>query len=262
MTLSIAGCGSSPSESKSGEGDGVRSVVIAYSLTTKPSTYQDESGNAAGFDIEVFQKIDELLEDYEFTFVGVDKDAVNVGVEAGSYEIGLAGYFKNPARLETYLMPEYPVGGSRVALVVKEDSTLNSFEELVATGGSIVPVASNGGIPGIIDTYNLEHPDAPITNFELASETDKAADVQAVAAGDYDAYIVLNYQYETMEDEIKTGTKLSDTCMVVPSFAIINKDEADLAAAIDGALAELSNNGFLSELSVKYYGEDVFTFFE
>ena len=44
----------------------------------------------------------------------------------------------------------------------------------------------------------------------------------------------------------------------VPTYAIIEKGNDELTAAVDGALKELKDNGKLLELSNKYYGYDQF----
>ncbi len=46
----------------------------------------------------------------------------------------------------------------------------------------------------------------------------------------------------------------------IPTWPLFNKKETELAAAYDKAVQTLKENGTISALSLKYFGEDVFNF--
>ncbi len=255
----LAGCGSA--EEAVSE-DGVRKIVVAYSPSYKPITYQTENGEAAGYDIEVFKKIDELLPEYEFTYEGVEKDTMNMGVEAGTYQVGINGLFKNPTRLETYLMTEQPMGGTPIGLVVAEGTEgIVDFDTAVAAGAVCAPTSPSGGIIGILNAYNEEHTDAPIA-FDTVAEFDRASYYAAIAAGQYGYTPELVTVYKSLDPAVTQGVKITDTFQVVNTYPIINKEEDELAAKIQESLVTLYENGTLSELALEYYGEDITIFFE
>ena len=259
VTSVLAGCGS---KEQTVSEDGVRTIVVAYSPNYKPITYQTEDGQPAGYDIEVFKKIDELLPEYEFVYEGVEKDTLNMGVEAGTYQVGTNGLFKNATRLETYLMTEQPLGGTPIGLVVAEDNNdIVDLDSAVAAGAAITPISTAGGIVGILNEYNEAHLDAPV-NFDTAAETDRSSFYAAIAAGQYDYTVELVTVYKSLDPAVTQGVKITDTFQVVNTYPIINRQEEELAQRIEEALVTLYENGTLSELALEYYGEDITKFFE
>lgn len=264
LGVSLTGCGNSAEAPASTEtsDNGVRTITVAYAPNYKPITYQDEAGEAAGYDIEVFKKIDELLPEYEFVYEGVEKDTMNMGVEAGTYQVGINGLFKNPTRLETYLMPEQQMGGTPIGLVVAADNTtVTDLDSAVATGAAITPISTAGGIMGILNEYNEAHPDAQVV-YDTTAEFDRASYYAAIAAGQYDYTPELVTVFKSLDSSVTQGVKITDTFRVVPTYPIINKQEEELAGKIQDALVTLYEDGTLSKLAVEYYGEDITTFFE
>lgn len=256
IAAGLTGCGSAPAAS-----DGTRTITVAYAPSYKPITYQDETGKAAGYDIEVFKKIDELLPEYTFVYEGVEKDTMNMGVEAGTYQVGINGLFKNPTRLETYLMTEQQMGGTPIGLVVAaNNTTITDLDSAVATGAAITPIGTAGGIMGILNEYNEKHPDAKVV-YDAAAESDRASNYAAIAAGQYDYTVELVTVFKSLNDTVTQGVKITDTFQVVPTYPIINKQETELADKIQEALVTLYENGTLSELALEYYGEDITKFF-
>jgi ABC-type amino acid transport substrate-binding protein len=253
------GCGSN---STSASNDGVRTIIVAYAPNYKPITYQDENGNEAGYDIEVFKKIDEMLPEYEFKYEGVEKDTMNMGVEAGTYQVGINGLFKNATRLETYLMTDQQMGGTPVGVVTATDrNDLTNLDDAVALGAKSTPVGTAGGIMGIIDSYNAEHPGAEFS-YETSAESDRASNYAAIAAGQYDFCLELVTVFNSLDASVTNGVKINPTFMVVGTYPIINKEETELAEKINDSLVTLYENGTLKELALEYYGEDITAFFE
>ena len=90
LSLSLAACGDSQDKTE----DGAREIIVAAAPGYYPITYADDNGKAAGYDVAVFKAIDELLRDYTFTFEIADKETMNVGVQTGTYQVGINSLFK------------------------------------------------------------------------------------------------------------------------------------------------------------------------
>lgn len=260
VILSFAACANGskdqekPSES---EGTKTREIVVAAAPGYYPITYADDNGKAAGYDVEVFKAIDELLDDYTFKFEIADKETMNVGVQTGTYQVGINSLFKTEERLKTYNMPENNLGYTAVGIIQRESSNYNSLQDLHDQKAKIYATGTSGGIPNVVDTWNKAHPDAQI-EVERRADVVYADSLAAVQAGEYDALINLIPVFNLADENARAGLKISDPIDVIPTYCIVNKNETELNKLIDEKLGELRQNGKLSELSVKFFGYDVF----
>lgn len=245
----------------SGENSGnpnVREIVVAAAPGYYPITYADDNGEAAGYDVEVFKAIDELLEDYTFKFELADKETMNVGVQTGTYQVGINSLFKTEERLKTYNMPENNLGYTAVGIIQRDTSSYNTLQDLFDQKAKIYATGTSGGIPNVVDTWNAAHPDA-VLEVERRANVVYADSLAAVQSGEADALIQLIPVFNLVDETARAGLKISDPVDVIPTYCIVNKNETELNALIDEKLAELRESGRLSELSVQFFGYDVFS---
>ena len=101
----------------------------------------------------------------------------------------------------------------------------------------------------------------------LPSESFVLSDAYSwVLEGRYDGFFDIKLAYENnIKNEDAPYHKFAkDLAYVphkgIPTWPLFNKGEQEFADAYDGAIKILKENGKLSELSNKYFGEDVFTF--
>lgn len=254
--LSLAACGNS--EKSDSEGTEEREIIVAVAPGYYPITYADDNGEAAGYDVEVFKAIDELLPDYKFTFEIADKETMNVGVQVGTYQVGINSLFKTEERLETYLMPENNLGYTAVGIIQREESGYNTLQDLYDQKASIYPTTASGGIRYVVDDWNEANPDAQL-DVELRSDVVYAESLASILSGETDATINLIPVFYLVEEDARAGLKVSDPVDVVPTYCIVNKDESELNTLIDEKLGELKEAGTLSELSEEFFGYDVFS---
>ena len=259
VTFALAGCGSGSSAASSdAESSEVRKITVALAPGFYPITYADDDGNAAGYDVEVFKAIDELLPEYEFEFEIVDKETMNVGVETGTYQVGINSMFKTPEREEIYLIPENNMGYTAVAGLYREgEEHISSFQDIYDQGLKLHPTNASGTIHNVVADWNEEHPDAAL-DIEILSNVDNSEAVNAVRAGEYDVFIHLLPVINLWDGDLKEGLQITDVLDVVPTYPIINKNETELNAAVNEKLAELKESGKLSEISKEAFDYDVF----
>lgn len=234
----------------------VRSIVVGLVSGYKPYTFVDESGNSTGYDVEVLRKIDELLPEYEFTFEAVDKTTLLLGLETGKYQVALDGFLYTEERAEKFLFTENRLGASIETIIVREDETdIASMEDLV--GRKLAPISASSNFVSQVRAFNEEHPDGQIeyTTVEAANRADT---YQKIRDGVYDAFFDIKQTFDALEDEMKAGVKTCGTIGFMDTYPLLNKDEAELCTAIDEALATLRDDGTLSELSIEWFGEDIF----
>ena len=256
MAASLTACGAKTSDAKA-TGD-VRTITVALAPGFFPITYADDNGEAAGYDVEVFKAIDEQLPQYEFKFEIVEKETMNVGVETGTYQVGINSMFKTPEREEIYLFPDTNMGYTAVGAISRADGEkIHSFQDIYDRGLKLHPTNASGTIANVVSNWNDKHPDAKL-DVEIVSNVDNNEALAAVRSGEYDVFIHLLPVINLWGEELISGLQISDPLDVVPTYPIINKNEAQLTSDVNETLKKLAADGTLSKISNETFGYDVF----
>ena len=250
LVVSLVGCGK---QEKTPEGDLLAriqakgTIVVAMEGTWAPWTYHDETGTLVGYDVEIAQKIAEKL-GVTATFVEGEWDGLLAGLDAGRYDIMVNGVGVTPERQEKYDFST-PYAYNRTAVVVRGDyGDISSMEDL--KGKTTANTISS--------TYaeEAESYGATVTGVDDLNQT-----IELLLAGRIDATlnaeVVFNdYQKAHPDANIKIAT-FSQNVEQVAIPLRKGEDSATLLEAINKALAELSEEGVLTELSNKYFGMDI-----
>ena len=237
----------------------VQKVLIGIRQDLYPTSYINEQGEPAGYDIDVIKKIDELLPEYEFEYEAVSQEALLTGLDTGKYKAAVAGFYSNDDRRAKYLFPEECIGGNIIGLAVRksDEADIKTLEDVATNNKSVVPIAPTSGMYGIVVEYNNEHPDNQI-NLVDAEWTNASDEYKWVAEGRYDVAVASkNVVDDTLpkiglEDEIQFNSFTA-----IKTWSLFNPSETELAAAYDKALKQLKDDGFISEKSKEYFGEDI-----
>lgn len=242
------------------EKSGVKVVRVGVNKSFKPIGFRDENGRLTGYDTEVIREVDRRLPEYEFKLDGVDSPSNFLGIDSGKYAFGSSSYFKNPDREKKYLFPEENHGAVLVRIMVREErNDINTMEDLV--GKSLCPHPPADGIYTIIQNWNDTHPDKKVklVAIDQASVT-PASSLKWVADGRYDAEIIGNMIFYTVQKELKLPLKLTGIVSKNNTYFVFNKRQTELQTKIDKVLREMKKDGTLSKLAVKWIGEDVFKY--
>jgi L-cystine transport system substrate-binding protein len=245
-------------------GAAVRRIQVAIKPDLFPISYIDDNGKAVGYDIEIARLIDEKLPEYEFEFIPLSQEAILVGVETGKYPVAISGFSKSPEREEKYLYPSENIGAVAFGLVVrKENASLDSFEKLAASPDiKLQPVPPATSMQILLDGYNKEHPDKPI-NFQLGEWPNIADTLKWIVDGRYDAAFIGINEYPKLVAELGYADKLKfNIVRPIKTWSLFNKREGEFEAAYSRALKEIKDTGRLSELSIKYFNEDLFKYLD
>lgn len=248
-SLLLTGCGS-----KASSNDDLLSqiqqegkIVFAMEGQWAPWTYHDESGELVGYDTEVGKAIADKL-GVEAEFVEGEWDGLFAGLDSGRYDAIINGVEVTEERAGKYDFTS-PYAYIRTALCVKGDNDIiTSFEDLkgVKTSNSLGSTYAD-----IAESYG-----ASVENVDTLAET-----IDMILSGRVDATLnaeVSFYDYlgEHPNADIKLVALTEDASLV--SIPLRKGDETKaLREAIDKAIAELSEDGTLSELSNKYFGSDI-----
>lgn len=244
MTAALAGCGSGTDTSLKDVQDAGK-LRIGLEGTWQPFSYHDENDNLVGYDVEVAQHVAEKL-GVEAEISEGPWDGLLTGLSTGVYDVVVNGVDITEERQETFDFSD-PYAYDHIDLVVRKGETeIRSFADLEgrtsanSTGSTYAEIGEQYG--------------ASVSNVPTLAQT-----MELVLNGTVDATInadtsVQDYLNTTGE----TGLEVADQLDEVTEYAIpVKKGSDSLREAINEALAELREEGVLSELSVRYFGADL-----
>lgn len=266
LTLAVlAACGSGEKTTgdAAGEQNGVKKIKVAYAIGGKPMTYQDENGEAQGYDVDVMRLVDEKLEDYEFEFIGTTDDDLLIGVEQGKYDVGIKNVFYTDERAKKYIFPKEFLGLSSTGLLLKkENAHIKDLSDFAAAGLELAPIAANNAQYTIVAEYNEANPGNQV---KLVAGDEFSVDViQWVNEGRADGGIFIEGRYNKLVlDPEGPYHHLKDEVVyneftVIKTWPLFNKNQQELADAYDEVMKEIKQTDALKELSIKHYGRDLF----
>ena len=267
--LTLAGCSSNNSSSaasstaSSAASDGASSAAAANDLLStiqnrgtlivalegawQPWSYHDESDTLVGYDVEVSRAIAEKL-GVEPEYVESDWDSLFAGMDAGRYDLVCNGVEITEERSKTYDFTT-PYGYIHTALAVKKDNdTITSFEDL---NGKTTANSLASTYMELAESYG-----ATVQGIDTLEET-----IQLLTAGRIDATLnadVSFYDYLNVhpDADFKIVAQTEEASHV--AIPLRKGDEtSSLMEAINNAIDELRADGTLTELSERYFGQDI-----
>ncbi|XJS10871.1 transporter substrate-binding domain-containing protein [Aerococcaceae bacterium WGS1372] len=248
-----------PSEATTADGD-VIELTVAVENASNPLSFTNNSGELDGYEVDVINAINDVIEGYHLNIESVSAEATQVGLVTGKYAFIGGGLFKNEEREDLYLFPEENTGISTIEIFKRaDDDSIQTLDDLV--GKTVHPVTPNGGIFNLLTAYNEEHPDNQI-DIQLGESGNFAQRFQALNDEVSDAVVMpsnLGANDIIEELDLNVGTA-DEPVQVNPTYFVLAKDQEDLKEKLDEAIAKLKEDGTLAELSEKWYGENMFAY--
>jgi len=262
LTLALAACGgeggsanSEPAGSASGgtEGDllaqiqGKGEITVAMEGTWAPWTFHDEDDNLVGYDVEVSQKIGEKL-GVKVNFIEGEWDGLLAGLDSGRYDLMVNGVSVDEERKEKYDF-SIPYAANRTAVIVKnKNEDIKSMEDLE---GKHTANTLNSTYAKIAEAHGAE-----VTGVDDLNQTFELLFSGRIDATLNDEVAYYDYMNNHPDADIKIAV-LSDEAVQVAIPMRKGEETRTLREAVDKALAELKEDGTLTDLSEKYFGVDI-----
>lgn len=223
------------------------SIIVAMEGTWSPWTYHDENDNLVGYDVEVAKAVAEKL-GVTVDFVEGEWDGLLAGLSAGRYDIMVNGVDIDPEREESYDFST-PYAYNRTAVITAgSNNEINTLEDLK---GKNTANTISSTYAKVAEEYG-----ATVTGVDDLNQT-----FELLLSGRIDA--TLNAEmtyYDYMDAHPDADCKiavLTDDANKIGIPMRKGGETAALRSAINKALAELSEDGTLTELSLKYFGTDI-----
>ena len=222
-------------------------IIVGLEGDWAPWSFVDENDELMGFDVEVARAIAEKL-GVEAEIIPGEWDGLFAGMDAGRYDMVVNGVEVTPERTEKYDFSD-PYAYIRTALIVRGDNEdIKTFEDLKGkkTANSIASTYMNLAEEYGATCYGVDTLDETLT-MVLQGRVD--ATLNAIVS-------YTDYLAQHPDANLKVVATTEDASNV--AIPMRKSDEtASLLEAVNKAIAELHEEGVISELSIKYFGEDI-----
>lgn len=257
----LVGCGSEKksdnvkNEMQKGEKEEIQKIKVACMDSYFPYSYIDDEGNPTGFDVEVMKEAAKRS-GYEIEIVPTAWESLFPGLDSGKWDAVANQICRTEEREELYNMGNVPYIISTMKLIVKSDNDkVNSIEDL--NGEKLEMTVGDYGTT-LLEDYLVDHPNA----FEIVySEASMAMVLENIINGRVVGNVndpltaIKTAEKNGISDKIKVvGENIYEECI----YAVYQKSDkgAEIRDNMDKAMEEMIEDGFLSELSVKWFGID------
>ena len=244
MVFALAACGGNTNTEETTAADETtvaeekKVLTMATNAEFPPYEYY-EGDKVVGIDAEVAALIADKL-GMELKIVDVAFDSIIPGVQAGKYDMGMAGMTVTDERLEKVnFSSSYATGVQSV--IVKDGGAVASLDDIA--GKKIGVQTSTTG-----DIYaSDEFGEDAVVKYDNG-----AAAVQGLIAGKVDCVIIDNEPAKSYV-AANEGLSILDTEYAVEDYAIcFAKENTELQAKVDEALKALIADGKVAEVVAKY----------
>ena len=253
MELSLAACGKTD---KKDDAQGASDDTVNTTKTTfimgidaeyPPFSYIDANGEYTGFDVEICKAACDLL-GWELQVFGVNWDQKLVQLDAKECDCIWSGMTILDSMKDAGYVLSTPYYDNTQVIMVKEGSDIKSSADLA---GKVVAVQlGTSGEALLADGGDLA--DLAATFGELTTCDSFLKCFTELGGGAVDAVIV-DKPVAVSYAEKNAGFTVLDEGLGAEQYGIaFRADDAELCAAIEGAVAQLVENGTYAEIAAKY----------
>ena len=220
-------------------------IIIGTEGNWAPWTFHDENDQLTGYDIEVARLVAEKL-GVTATFVEGEWDGLLAGLSGGRYDMMANGVEITPERQETFEFST-PYAYNRTAVIVQEgDDSIHSLEDLAGKRTANTISSTYAQLAG---QYGAE-----VTGVDDLNQT-----MELLLAGRIDATLNSEVTFSVYlrarpDAPLKIAVLTEDATQ---SAFPVPKGETALVEEISQAVAELREDGTLTELSIRFFGSDI-----
>ena len=222
-------------------------IIIGLEGDWAPWSFVGEDDELTGYDVEVAKAIADKL-GVEIQIVPGEWDGLFAGMDAGRYDMVVNGVEVTEERADKYDFST-PYAYIRTALIVKGDNdSIKTFEDLKGkkTANSIASTYMNLAESYGATCYGVSTLDETLT-MVLQGRVD--ATLNAIVS-------FTDYMAQHPDSNLKVVATTEDASNV--AIPMRKGDEtASLREAVNKAIDELREDGTLSELSIRFFGEDI-----
>jgi len=266
LALITAACGGSSADDLLGDIQERGTIRVSTDANYAPQSYLDENGNFIGFDIDVATEIAERL-GVEVEFVTPDWDVITAGNWGGQWDMSVGSMTVTTARQQVldFADPAYYFTPAQFAAA--EGSGIESWEDVngqaVCVGLSTTyETWLNGDIAalGLPDSSFYTDPPSDVTIVPLQTDNDCFQSIQA-GRDEFSVFLTSNTVVQAAIDGdvpvYRVGSPVFSENLAVAFDKSSELSNDTLVARVSEIIAEMHEDGTLTELSMKWFSEDL-----
>ncbi|WP_414731987.1 substrate-binding periplasmic protein [Acetobacterium carbinolicum] len=248
ITLFLSGCGSNSANTEDPLADGV--LTAGTNDMYLPLEFRDENNELVGFDIDLGQALADEL-GVEIEWIPTAWDGIFNGLNANQYDIVLSGTSITDERLAGFNMTD-PYLTNGIVIVSRKDATPAETPKDLAgkTVGVQIETTADYAAEALKTQENVEY-----TVNKYDAMLDAFAALEGKQIDNIMTDISVAQFYTTLKPEIYAIS--SDVLSNEPIGITVRKADTAFNEQLNTALDTLRQNGKLTEISMKWFGEDV-----
>lgn len=220
-------------------------ILVGTEGTYAPFTFHDKDGKLTGFDVEIAQEVAKRL-GVKAEFVETKWDGIFAGLDAKRFDMIVNEVGIRPDRQAKYDFSDPYIASRAVLVVAKDNNNITKFEDLK---GKKAAQSLTSNYADIAKTNGAE--------IVTADGFNQAIDLLLAKRADATINDSLSY-YDFLKQKPDAGVKIAAQQDNAGSSGIMfRKDNKELVAAVNKALADMKADGTYKTISEKYFGVDV-----
>ncbi|MEF9918077.1 MAG: ABC transporter substrate-binding protein [Eubacterium sp.] len=251
FTITLAGCSSKNSQSKTAEDPLVGGKMrVAVDDTYLPMEFRDDQNNLVGFDIDLSNALAKEM-NVETEFSTVAWDGIFNGLNAKQYDAIISSTSITPERQKGFNQSD-PYITNGIVIVSRKDATpTKTFEELDGkTCGVQIATTADMGAQKLKEQkgtkVEIKQYDGMLDAF--AALQGKQIDNVMTDVGVAMYYVANNPDLFVVTSEVLTNEPIAVT---------VRKGDDAFTKKINESLKKLQENGTMTKISMKWFGEDM-----
>ena len=230
---------------------GYEKLVIGLDDTFAPMGFRDENNNLVGFDIDLANAVSEVI-DIPVEFQPINWETKETELKNGNVDLLWNGFTITPEREEIMAFTVPYLDNSQVVLTL-EGSGIETLDDLA--GKTVATQAMSSGETAIQNNEALSSSLGELVTFGTYDEC-----LRDLEAGRADAVVgdvvLLGYYVQNHPD---TAYAMLDENLGEEEYGVgARLEDTALVDAISDAFRTLKENGTGTEISEKWFGEDIF----
>ncbi|MGL4107346.1 amino acid ABC transporter substrate-binding protein [Clostridium sp. LP20] len=245
LAIGVVGCGSNDKKAVSGMDKD--QLVLGFDDTFVPMGFKGDDGEYTGFDIELAKEVSKKL-GKDIKLQPIDWTMKESELNNGNIDFIWNGFSITEERKKSVNFSN-PYLKNRQVIITLKDSSIKTKEDL--KGKNVAAQDQSSAVDAIGDyKSNFKELVTFSTNNEALIDLE-AGRVDAVVADE-----ILGRYYMKLKGESKYNVLADD--FGKEEYAVgIRKDDSKLLEAFNKAFNEVVDEGKASEISVKWFGEDI-----
>lgn len=250
--VTAVGCGKKEEKTDLAKIKDKGEMVVGLDDTFVPMGFKDESGEIAGFDVELAKEVAKKI-GVEVKFQSIDWSMKETELNSGNIDFIWNGYTITDERKEKVAFTK-PYLENRQVIITLADSSIKTKSDL--NGKSVAAQNGSSAVEAVEKEADLvkTFKDGKLVTFE--TNNDALMDLEA---GRVDAVVgdeILIRYYTNQRGESKY--KVLDEDFGDEEYGVgIRKDDKELLDAVQKALDEMKEDGTSKKISEKWFGEDI-----